>query len=209
MSMDQIRWLSVLRVCGVAPDVAARWAPTFAAECQPESFSAGAEELPEFLGQILHESERLQHTVESLNYSTAERIRAVWPRRFPTVADAAPYVRNPVALGDRVYGGRMGNRAPGDGHRYRGRGLIMCTGRDGYAALGALLGVDLVAAPELLEQSAMALRGAVAWWEERIPDSILRDADIVAETRRVNGGTIGLADRQALTMAARRALGCG
>ena len=207
--MDRTEWLAVLRACGVAPDVAARWAPVFAVEAAPERFSAGAEELPEFLGQVLHESGKLVATVESLTYSTAERIRAVWPSRFPTVADAAPFVRNPVALGDRVYGGRMGNRAPGDGHRYRGRGLIMCTGRDGYAALGALLGVDLVDAPELLEQPAMALRGAVAWWEERIPDAILRDADIVAETRLVNGGTIGLADRQALTMAARRALGRG
>ena len=209
MSMDQIRWLSVLRACGVAPDVAARWAPVFVAECQPERFSAGAEELPEFMGQILHESERLQHTVESLNYSTAERIRAVWPRRFPTVADAAPFVRNPVALGDRVYGGRMGNTKPGDGYRTRGRGLIMCTGVDGYRFLGGLLGVDLLADPDKLAEPAMALRGAIRWWEAKVPDSALRDTDIVAETRRVNGGTIGLADRQALTMAARRALGCG
>lgn len=178
----------------------------FDAEIRPGSFSLGPTEVAGFLGQVLHESGRLEYTVESLSYSTAERIRTVWPKRFPTVADAAPFVRNPVALGDKVYGGRMGNTRPGDGHRYRGRGLIMCTGRNGYASVGQLIGLDLVANPDLLAQPAIALRSAVAWWEKGIPDSMLRDEDIVAETRLVNGGTIGLEDRRKITAAARAAI---
>jgi putative chitinase len=90
--------------------------------------------------------------VESLNYTTAERIRAVWPSRFPTIASAEPFVRNAKGLANHVYNGRMGNR-PGsdDGWRHRGRGQAHITGREMYAKLDAelRLGGDLVVTPDL------------------------------------------------------------
>lgn len=86
---------------------------------------------------------------ENLFYSTAARIRAVWPSRFPTVAAAAPFAKNPRGLANKVYNGRMGNRAGSDdGWTYRGRGLVQITGRDNYERAGGKIGVDLIAAPE-------------------------------------------------------------
>lgn len=95
---------------------------------------------------------------ENLNYTTAARIRAVWPKRFTSEAAAAPYVRNPEKLANYVYGGRLGNTQPGDGWRFRGMGDIQATGRDNarratkrLLALGYLSpGQDLEATPELM-----------------------------------------------------------
>ena len=98
----------------------------------------------------------------------------------------------------------MGNTQPGDGWRYRGRGPIQLTGRANYAFVGDLMGQDLVDLPELMEQPRYALEATIAWWERRIPDSMLGDPERV--TQRVNGGLIGLADREELTEAAHKAL---
>lgn len=85
---------------------------------------------------------------ENLYYTTAKRIRAVWPSRFPTLAAAEPYVKNPRALANKVYNGRLGNR-PGtdDGWLFRGAGLVQLTGRTNFEKAGKATGVDLAAAP--------------------------------------------------------------
>lgn len=196
-------WYNVLCMLEVKPGVAAEWAEVFADVVGPETFSAGDEDLSAFLGQILHESAGLTRLQESLTYS-AERLTVVWPGRFPTKAEAQPYANNPEALANKVYGGRMGNTEPGDGWKYRGRGPLQITGRDNYRSVGAIMGQDLEGMPELLEQPRFALEAAIAWWEDKIPDSLL--GDIEKTTRRVNGGTLGLAHREDLTDKAREAL---
>lgn len=196
-------WYDILIGCQVKPTVAAKWSEVFADVVKPNSFSQGDAEIDDFLGQVLHESAGLTQFSENLNYS-AERLCAVWPGRFPTLADARPYARNPEALANKVYGGRMGNIYLGDGWRFRGRGPIQLTGRDNYAAVGDLIGQDLTTAPELMEQPRYALEATIAWWEDRIPDSMLGDTERVS--KRVNGGLIGLADREHLTGLAQGAL---
>lgn len=196
-------WLRVLMACGVRASTAIQWAGPFAEIVTPDRFSLGRAEMDDFLGQILHESDHLQRLSENLNYS-AERLVQVWPSRFPSVEAAQPYARNPEALANFVYAGRMGNTAPGDGWRYRGRSPIQITGRDNYVMVGNLMGQDLVSMPELLEQPRFALEACIAWWEKRIPDEMIGDPERI--TRRVNGGLIGLAEREHLMALADSAL---
>ncbi len=196
-------WNHLLVACNVKPTVAAQWSLVFAEVVKPESFSGGQDELDDFLGQILHESKGLTRMEEDLNYS-AQRLMQVWPARFPTLASAAPCAHNPEALANRVYGGRMGNTEPGDGWLYRGRGPIQLTGKANYAHVGDLVGQDLVGIPDLAAQPRFALEITIAWWEDRIPDSMLGDPERLR--RRVNGGLVGLAETEHLAEVAREAL---
>ena len=196
-------WARILESMGVKPLMFATWAPVFANVVRADTFSAGDDDLRDFLAQIIHESQGLTRLSENLSYS-AKRMTEVWPSRFPTIDSAQPYARNPEALANKVYGGRLGNNHPGDGWKFRGRSPIMVTGRDNYARVGCLVGQDLTVMPELLEQPHYALEACIAWWEDRIPDSMLGDAERI--TRRVNGGLIGLAERVELTDAAGRAI---
>ena len=196
-------WHRVLTKCGVKSATAAAWSGVFADVVKVGTFSAGMADVQPFLGQILHESSGLERLSENLHYS-AKRLCEVWPSRFPTLASAQPFAGNPEALANKVYGGRMGNTAPGDGWRFRGRSPLQITGRDNYARVGRLMGQDLLVLPGLLEQPRYALEATIAWWEDAIPDTLLGDPEAI--TRRVNGGLIGLSERLALTDVARKAL---
>lgn len=196
-------WYRILVASQVKPLVAAEWSTVFAEVVMPGSFSLGDQEIDDFLGQVLHESCGLTRLSENLNYS-AERLCVIWPSRFPTLESAQPFARNPEALANKVYGKRMGNARPGDGWRYRGRGPIQLTGYENYLIVGDLIGQDLTVVPELMEQPRYALDATIAWWEDRIPDYMIGDPERVS--RRVNGGLIGLAEREELTEHARRAL---
>ena len=116
------------------------------------------------------------------------------------------YVRE-LASG-AAYEGRkdLGNVQPGDGVRFRGRGLIQVTGRTNYAACGKALGLDLLAQPALLEQTVNACRSAGWFWQSRGLNALADAGDQVAVTRRINGGTNGLAERLAFFKVAQRVL---
>lgn len=107
-----------------------------------------------------------------------------------------------------AYEGRkdLGNTVAGDGVRFKGRGLIQITGRATYAACGAALGLDLIAQPELLEQPVNACRSAGWFWKTRRINELADAGDQVRVTRRINGGTNGLADRLALFAVAQQVL---
>lgn len=149
-----------------------------------------------FLAQISHESDGGTITHESLYYTHASRIAAVWPSRF-TVASAQDYVRNEHKLANKVYNGRMGNR-PGtdDGFNFRGRGLLQITGRDSYMRAGKALGYDLENDPDLAIDPGNALR--IASWEFKTLGCLpfCDDDNIVGVTKRVNGGTNGMQSRR-------------
>jgi putative chitinase len=151
-----------------------------------------------FLAQIGHESGGLTVAEENLDYS-AERLREVWPRRFPDLAAARPFARNPQALANAVYAGRMGNgdAASGDGFRYRGRGYIQITGRDGYRRVGTIAGLDLEGDPDQAAAPQHALLVACAFWQWKELNPFCDLGDFRKVTRRINGGLTGLADRSA------------
>jgi putative chitinase len=98
----------------------------------------------------------------------------------------------------RGYEGRrdLGNVKPGDGSRFRGRGYIQLTGRTNYAAVARGLRIDCVDHPELLATHLYAAKSAAWWWDTHGCNELADRGDFVALTRKINGGTNGLADRQ-------------
>jgi putative chitinase len=107
------------------------------------------------------------------------------------------------------YEGRadLGNTQPGDGSKYRGRGLIQVTGRANYTALAEALCVDVVNQPELLEQPDLAARASAWWWKNHGCNEIADRGDFIALTKRINGGLTGLTDRQQRWAVAKAAMG--
>ena len=159
--------------------------------------------LAHFMAQVLHESGALTVQFENLNYS-AERLPKVWPSRFKPRGplDPAAYAHNPQKLANEVYGGRMGNTGPDDGWRYRGRGLLQLTGRDAYAAATAFLRTpypqapDFAADPDAVMAADWCVKVAAVEWFVKGCNARADKDDIVAVTRAINGGTIGLAERR-------------
>lgn len=107
-----------------------------------------------------------------------------------------------------AYEGRadLGNVRPGDGVRFKGRGLIQLTGRANYTRYGRILGVDLVACPELAAEPVLSLRIACTYWTDRKINPPADRDDLIAVTRLINGGLNGLADRRRRLRRAREAL---
>ena len=98
-----------------------------------------------------------------------------------------------------AYEGRkdLGNTQPGDGMKYKGRGLIQITGRNNYLECGKALGVDLVTQPELLETNDLACRSAAWFWASHGLNDLADKGDFERITKRINGGYNGLKERQA------------
>lgn len=130
-----------------------------------------------FLAQVCHESGSLRYTEE-------------------------------IASGE-AYEGRadLGNTEPGDGKRYKGRGLLQITGRANYKAAGDALNIDFVDAPHLLSGVSPACRASAWWWREHGCNE-LADRDLFGKlTKTINGGFTGLDDRIQHWLRARRVLG--
>jgi putative chitinase len=164
--------------------------------------SANPLRVAHFFAQVLHETGALTLQFENLNYS-ARRLRAIWPARFRPRGPhkAANYAHRPQKLGNLVYGGRLGNVAPGDGYLFRGRGLLQLTGKDGYAHATTLLHAVWPAAPDLTREpdavvsAAWCLQVAAAQWQARGCNEAADQDDVAMVTRMINGGDIGLAER--------------
>ena len=156
----------------------------------------GAKRIAAFIAQVGHESGHLTHLVENLNYS-ADALRRNWPSRF-SVELASAVARKPEQIANIAYGNRMGNTAPGDGWKYRGRGLIQITGKNNYRACGEALGLDLIAQPDLLEKPLHACMSAAWFWATNELNTLADARKFDAITQRMNGGQTGAADRQVL-----------
>jgi putative chitinase len=155
-----------------------------------------------FMAQVLHESTGLSRQIESLNYS-AERLPKVWPLRFKPkgLLDPAAFAHNQEKLGNEVYGGRMGNDQPGDGFKFRGRGLLQLTGKDSYRSATTTLrsqnpaAPDFVVAPDEVFSAQWCLAIAASEWSARGCNPLADQDNIQRVTRAINGGLIGLSDR--------------
>jgi putative chitinase len=150
-----------------------------------------------FIGQASHESGNFKTLEENLQYR-AETLMRVWPKRFPTLEFAKQYEKNPKKIANSVYSNRMGNRdeASGDGHRFRGRGLFQLTGHSNYFHAGKALGEDFVMNPDLVATPMYAALTAGFFWQTHKLNQYADARDYVTMTKKINGGTIGLADRQ-------------
>jgi putative chitinase len=160
------------------------------------------------LGQFSEESGGFSVLQENLRYS-AQRLRAVWPSRFPTLEAAAPYADNPEALANLVYAGRMGNgdAVSGDGWRFRGEGLIELTGRELDTKFAAAFGKALDEAMAWLLTPPGAATSACWYWSLRSLNHLADAWDITGITRLVNGGLTNLQTRVNLSNLALAAIG--
>ena len=150
-----------------------------------------------FIGQAGHESGNFKMLEENLRYR-AETLMKVWPKRFPTLEFAKQYEKDAKKIANSVYANRMGNRdeASGDGYRFRGRGLFQLTGHAGYYHAGQALGEDFVMQPELVATPQYAALTAGWFWNTHKLNQYADSRDYKMMTKKINGGFIGLADRE-------------
>ena len=150
-----------------------------------------------FLAQTAHESGGYNFVKENLNYG-AKGLATTFKKYFPTEADAKPYERQPEKIANRVYANRMGNgdESSGDGYRFCGRGLIQLTGRNNYTRFAADLGISVEECVAYMETPEGAVASAGWFWDNNDLNKLCDKGDFVGLTKRINGGTIGLEDRQ-------------
>ena len=167
------------RATGAAEHRAEQWRPYIESAMREFEINTPARQAA-FLAQIGHESGGL--------YWTAE----IWG---PTKAQLR-------------YEGRsdLDNVEPGDGVKFKGRGLIQVTGRANYSAVGDALGVDLLAHPEQLEERALAARSAAYFWKTHGLNELADANEFEKITRKINGGLNGYAQRLALYEKAKEAM---
>jgi putative chitinase len=155
--------------------------------------------LAHFLSQVAHESGDFKFVNENLNYS-AKSLMSVFKKYFPTEALAISYERKPEKIANKVYANRMGNgdEASGEGYKYRGRGYIQLTGKDNYNAFSAFIGEDCLANPDLIATKYPLASAAFFFDKNKLWDICDKGHSheiVIAVTKRVNGGIIGLDDR--------------
>lgn len=149
-----------------------------------------------FIGQCGHECGNFKILEENLNYS-ADRLVKIWPKRFTSLEMAQPYNRNPRAIANKVYGGRMGNRdeASGDGYRFRGSGWLQLTGHDNFYHAGKAIGQDFVMNPDLVRTPEFAAQTAGWFWSTHNCNAKADVKDWTGLTKIINGGVLGLNER--------------
>ncbi|MDF3830248.1 glycoside hydrolase family 19 protein [Pseudocitrobacter sp. 2023EL-00150] len=190
------------KAAGVSAGLAARWFPHIDAALKEFGITAPAD-IAMFIAQAGHESTGFTKLVENFNYSveglsefirlgriTSDQARALGRK---TYEKALPLERQ-RAIANLVYSNRFGNKAAGDGWKFRGRGLIGITFLDNYRGCGTGLKLDLVSNPELLEQDSNAARSAA--WFFVTKGCLLYSGNIVKVTSIINGGSNGLDNRR-------------
>jgi putative chitinase len=150
-----------------------------------------------FIAQCAHESGNFVFVQENLNYKAAS-LRKIFGKYFPTDELAARYANKPEMIANRIYASRMGNgpEESGDGWLYHGRGLIQLTGKDNYTFFAGSLGISVEEAAEYMKTFEGAAQSACWFWEQNNLNRFADANDVKGLTRAINGGYIGLEDRQ-------------
>ena len=171
-----------------------------------------------FIAQVAHESNGFKSLRENLNYSV-EGLLKRFSRQRISEADAKKYGRtdsqpaNQQMIANTIYGGEwgrenLGNIAEGDGWKYRGAGLIQLTGRANFTKANQALQFDLVNRPErVAEDNLIAALAAGYFWESNGLNILADKDDVVAITKKINGGQNGLDDRKKRLAVAKAVLG--
>jgi putative chitinase len=153
-----------------------------------------------WLAQIGFESGACKHLEENLNYS-AERLLVIFPHLF-TEEEAKTYANHPKEIGSRIYANRFGNgdELSGEGYAYRGRGLIQLTFKSNYASFGNAIGMhdQIIHNPDLVATPQYAVESAGWFWQKNGINTIADSDNFEGVTKKINGGTHGLKERQAL-----------
>lgn len=164
------------------------------------------QQIAHWLAQMAHESNGFLVTRESLNYSAAGLLKTFGRHRI-SEEDCYKFGRgqdkpaHQAGIANAVYGGEwgakyLGNIEPGDGWRFVGRGFLQVTGRANYTECGEAIDMDLIESPEFLEDNEGASLSAGWFWKKNRLNYLADKDDITGITRRINGGLLGLADRQ-------------
>jgi putative chitinase len=191
--------LSLLKL--VSPNATQSWVEPIKRACREHDINT-IRRVAAFITTLAHEGGFKVGGRENMNYS-AKRLRQVWPSRFSGAAGRAKAEalhRKPVAIANEVYANRMGNGTPqsGDGWRFRGNGAIQLTGRANHAEFGKSIGKTAEQAASYIENSIEGSVAAAAWFWTRNGINRLADTpSVIDETKKINGGVIGIKDRRA------------
>jgi len=153
-----------------------------------------------FVAQCAHESGGFTAIKENLNYKPESLVK-IFPKYFD-LTTAQHYCSHPnkqELIANKIYANRMGNgnEASGDGYRYCGRGLIQLTGKSNYTRFAESLEMNVEDVPAYLATFEGAAQSACWFWESNNLNQFADKGDILTMTKRINGGTIGLSDREA------------
>jgi putative chitinase len=201
--------VTVDQVLRLAPNARPEYRQTFGTAADVltrHAINTSALRVAHFMAQVLHESGGGVVLVESLRYKAPRMLEIFGVGKHSaaiTPEEAETLVGRPDALAERVYGlgnprkaKDLGNKDPGDGAKFIGRGLIQVTGRASYEKFGKALGIDLVAEPGLAADPRYMLAIAAEEWNEKGCNAFADADDIVKVTKLINGGTIGLNERK-------------
>jgi len=155
------------------------------------------ERVAAFLAQCGHESLDFTVLQENLNYG-AKGLLGLFKKYFPNEALAKQYERKPEKIANKIYANRMGNgpEESGDGWAHRGRGAIQLTGKLNYQAFANSIGLTLEDAITYCATMDGAIESACWFWQKNKLNAIADKKDVLAMTKKINGGTIGLEDRK-------------